>query len=133
MNLFVSFLMFFSMIGWAEPPRKAKRAALGQEFTLKVGQQVTIEETGLHISFTAVTEDSRCPKGVDCIWAGNGKIIIKVKGQGKPTELELNTGRGPKEQHFRGYDIKLVQLNPYPESKSPIKHGSYAVTLVVSK
>lgn len=134
MNLFISFLMFFSMIGWAEPPRKVKRAALGQEFTLKVGQEVSIKEAGLKITFASVAEDSRCPKGVDCIWAGNGKIVVKIsKGGSKPTELQLNTGIEPKQLRFDEYDIKFIQLNPYPEHKSPIKPGSYAATLVISK
>lgn len=134
MSLLISFLMFFSMIGWGELPRKVKRASLGQEFTLKVGQQISIKEAGLKISFASVAEDSRCPKDVKCIWAGNGKIVIKIsKGGNKATELQLNTGLEPKQLRFDEYDIKLVQLNPYPQSKSRIKPDSYAVTLMVSK
>lgn len=122
------------MAVWAEPPRKEKSARLGQEFTLKVGEQVVIKEAGLKITFRTVAEDSRCPKGVDCIWAGNGKIYVRVvHGKRKPIELGLNTGTEPMQQRFLEYDIKLVGLNPYPEKDVNINRGDYVATLMVSK
>jgi hypothetical protein len=134
MNLSIFFSLFFLMMGWAEPSNKVERAQLGREFTFKVGEQAVIKEAGLKISFSAVTEDSRCPKGVDCIWAGNGKLILKVSaGGGKATPIELNTNVEPKQGRFHGYDIKLVSLNPYPQKDVVIKHNAYAATLVVSK
>lgn len=134
MSLFISFLLFFSMAGWAEPPHKEKRAQLGREFTLRVGEQVAIKEAGLTISFSAVAEDSRCPKGVDCIWAGNGRVVMKVsKGHGTAATVELNTGVAPKEQRFQDYEIKLVGLNPYPQKGVNLKRGDYTATFIVSK
>lgn len=134
MNLSLFFLLFLLMTGWAGPSEKVERARLGQEFTIKVGEQAVIPEAGLKISFSAVAEDSRCPKGVDCIWAGNGKISIKVSaGGGKATPVELNTNLAPKQLRFHGYDIKLVALNPYPQKDVVIKRGSYTATLLVSR
>ncbi|MDX6695772.1 MAG: hypothetical protein QOF02_3375 [Blastocatellia bacterium] len=133
MNLLLSILLFFSMAGWAEPPRKEKRAQLGQEFTLKVGEQVAIREAGLTISFSTVAEDSRCPKGVDCIWAGNGRVVVQVsKGHRKAAAVELNTGIAPKEQRFQDYEIKLVSLNPYPQKDVNVKRSDYTATFIVS-
>ena len=135
MSVVVSFfLLLFSMAGWAEPPHKERRAQLGHEFKLKVGEQVVIKEAGLTISFSAVAEDSRCPKGVDCIWAGNGRIVVKVsKGYRKAATVELNTGVAPKEQRFQDYDIKLVNLDPYPQKNVNVKRSDYTATLIVSR
>ena len=134
MNLFVSLFLFFSMTGWSEPPSKVKRVSLGKEFTIRVGEQVVIQEAGLKISFSAVKEDSRCPTGVNCIWAGNGKIIVKVSKTGrKAADVELNTGIEPKHQSYHEYDIKLVGLNPYPKKDVNIGRGDYVATLIVSK
>lgn len=134
MNLFVCFFLFLAMAGWMEPSSKVKRASLGKEFTLKVGEQVLIKEAGLKISFSSVAEDSRCPKGVNCIWAGNGKIVIKVSKAGRKTaDVQLNTGIEPRQQSFQGYNIKIVGLNPYPEQNVNINRGAYVATLVVSK
>jgi hypothetical protein len=99
-----------------------------------VGEQVSIKEAGLKISFSLVKEDSRCPKGVNCIWAGNGKILLKVsKGRGQAASVELNTGIEPQHHRFQDYDIKLVGLDPYPEQDVTIKRGQYVATLMVSK
>jgi hypothetical protein len=134
MNLVVSFFLFLLMTGWSMPSHKVKRAALGQEFTLRVGEQVQIKETGLKISFSAVTEDSRCPKGVDCIWAGNGKVVVQINvGRAKSAEIEVNTNVEPKQSRFQEYSIKLVSLNPYPHKDVKIKRSDYVVTLVVNK
>lgn len=135
MNLFVSFFLFFAMAGGAAvPSHKVKRAQLGQQFTLRVGEQAILKDAGVKLSFSAVAEDSRCPKGVDCIWAGNGRVIVQiVKGGRKATELQLNTGLDPKEQRFQDYTIKLVQLDPYPQKGFTLKRGDYAATFVVSK
>jgi hypothetical protein len=134
MNLSLLLLFFLLMTGWAGPSNKVERAQLGHEFKLKVGGQSLIKEAGLKISFSAVVEDSRCPKGVDCIWAGNGKIMLKVSvGGGKATPLELSTNLEPRQASFHGYTIKLLSLDPYPQKDVPIKRGAYAVTLLVSR
>ena len=30
------------------------------------------------VKFLEVTEDSRCPEGVDCFWAGNARLKIEL-------------------------------------------------------
>lgn len=129
-SLFLMPLMNIS----AEPPRKVRRASLGQEFKLRVGERVVIKEAGLNITFSAVAEDSRCPTGVNCIWAGNGRIVVQVSKGRKKADVQLNTGIEPKEGRFHDYAVKLVELNPYPHKDSiPIKRGRYVATLMVSK
>lgn len=129
-SLFLLPLVTFSAV----PPRKVRRAPLGQEFKLKVGEQVVIREAGLKITFSAVAEDSRCPTGVNCIWAGNGRIIVKVSKGRKTADVQLNTGVEPKEGRFHDYAVRLVELNPYPHKEGiPIKRSVYVATLVVSK
>jgi hypothetical protein len=134
MNLFVPFLLFFLMVASAEPSHREKRAQLDREFTLKVGEQVFIKEAGLKISFSEVAEDSRCPKGVQCIWAGNGRVVLQVSQSGKKAAaVELNTGVEPKQHRFQDYDIKLVGLNPYPQNDVKLNRSDYAATFIVSK
>lgn len=129
----LSFLFLFAVATTASQPI-TKEAALDQEFEIKLGQQVSIKREGLKISFSNVTEDSRCPTGVDCIWAGNGKVVLKLSKVRKRTAwMTLNTGVDPKQDDYREYDIKLVNLNPYPKKDSKIKKRDYVATLVVSR
>jgi len=49
-----------------EPPKNVTR--------LKVGKDIRFGD--MCIKFIRVTEDSRCPQGVDCMWAGEVKALI---------------------------------------------------------
>jgi hypothetical protein len=129
-----SFLFIFAA-AVAEPAASIpKEAALGQEFEIKIGQQVSIRSEGLKLSFTQVAEDSRCPEGVQCIWAGNGKIVLRVsQARRRSSVMRLNTTTDPKQAAYRGYEVKLVGLNPYPKKDAPIRRREYVATLVVTR
>jgi hypothetical protein len=116
--------------------RARKKVVMDKNFVLSVGQEVSTADGKLKIKFLSVAEDSRCPKGVNCIWEGNARVVLQVgKVNGTPVKLELNTS--PREGTAGGghgqYLIKLVEVAPYPVAEQPIKPQSYAVTLVVSK
>ena len=128
-----SFLLIFTTT-LAQPGGLKKEAALDEEFEIKLGQQVSIKHEGLRVSFTLVAEDSRCPEGVECIWAGNGKIVLRLsKQRRRAATMRLNTNLDPKTDDYRGYDVKLVKLSPYPKKDVPIKKKDYVATLVVSR
>lgn len=125
--LLISFLLL-SVTGFAQ------KAKLDSEFSLKAGSETLVTEAGLKIKFGTVVEDSRCPEGVDCIWAGNGKITVTLKkGRHKAASFELNTMMEPKGITYQGYEIKLVKLDPYPKHDVTAKKSDYVATLVVSK
>lgn len=127
-------LLFIFTTAWPQPVSVGKEAALDQEFEIKIGQRVSIKKEGLTVSFTRVAEDSRCPEGVQCIWAGNGKIVLRVsKARRRAATMRLNTGMEPKQEDYRGYDVKLVSLNPYPKEGVVIKRKHYVATLIVSR
>jgi hypothetical protein len=115
-----------------------KKIVLNKNFVLSVGQEVSTADGKLKIKFVSVAEDSRCPKGVNCIWAGNARVMLQVgKTNGAPVKLELNTNAREATDGAGGgygqYLIKLVEVAPYPVAEQPIKPGSYTVTLNVSK
>lgn len=129
-----SLLLIFSaaVAGPLESP--SKEVALGEPFEIRIGQQVSIKKESLKISFTSVAEDSRCPEGVQCIWAGNGKIVLRLnKARRGASVMRLNTTVEPKEDDYRGYDVKLVSLSPYPQKDVPIRRKEYVATLVASR
>jgi hypothetical protein len=112
----------------------ARDAALDQEFEVRAGQWVTIEGERLRVTFSRVAEDSRCPEGVTCVWAGNARVVLKLsKGRRRASTMTLNTGMDPKRGAYRGYEVKLVKLDPYPKEKRRIRRRDYVATLVVSR
>jgi len=97
----------------------------GKEFTLQMGESVRLEGTQSIIQFLAVPEDSRCPSGVQCIWAGNARVSLKLDA----TQFDLNTTVEPHEAVVQGYRFLLVQVSARPQGDTVT--GKYTATLKV--
>lgn len=104
----------------------------GESFELKIGQ--TIQAEKLTVTFSNVTEDSRCPSDVRCVWAG--RVVVeftaKIPNGNGTIEMTPNT-RYPPKAGFGGYRLVLYDVNPYPSVKDPIKREAYSVTMAVEK
>lgn len=108
-------------------------AQSNQQFKLQVNKQKVITKDKLKITFVSVLEDSRCPIGVDCIWAGNAKLQLKIsQAKGASKTFELNTNLQPQVFTFEGYEIKIVDLTPTPKVNVRINRKSYTATVSVS-
>ncbi len=133
-KLLLMSLLACVVTGFAGQPVPALKAKPEREVSLKSGREVFVKEAGLKIKFASVVEDSRCPEGVDCIWAGNGKIAVTVKkGRHRAASFELSTMTEPKSVTYQGYEIKLVKLDPYPKKDVSVKKEEYVATLAVKK
>lgn len=85
--------------------------SLNYPFLLQVGETVAIDGEGLTLAYERLLEDSRCPPDVQCVWAGNGRILLTVAKQGSaPAGLELNTTLEPKTGRYLDYSVSLVEL-----------------------
>ncbi len=113
---------------------KNKNVKLNREFALAAKEKAAIKTDKLTIEFVSVLEDSRCPVGVDCVWAGNAKVQIKIsKGKAAAQIFELNTGLEPKIITFQGYRIELVSLNPVPKANADTSKIKHAASFIVRK
>ena len=126
----VLLLMYSSVVAQSE----RKVIGLTQEFKLKIGESAEAQREGLKVEFDSVVDDSRCPTGVTCVWAGNAKILLKVKkDDAQVANVELNTNINPKTSQYLGYEFRLKELRPYPEADRRIKTSDYEVSLTVHK
>ena len=137
MNFVVLSVLFLFLTGWMQQSCETKEAALNRAFKLKVGQEVIVKEAGIKVSLNSIVEDSRCPKGVNCIWAGNAKVSVKLsKAKGdtaSASSVELNTYAGDKSSTYEGYEVRLVSLDPYPKDGVKTGKDDYVATLMVCK
>lgn len=109
---------------------------VGQEFSIKVGQQLKLEGVDLQIKFTGVPQDSRCPANVNCVWAGNAEVALDLFHDKCDTIITLNTHRATgagNEGKVGSFRIKLVKLDPYPHTEQKISPGDYTATLLVTR
>ncbi len=102
------------------------------KFELKAGKEKTAKRSKLKVKFIAVLEDSRCPAGAQCVWAGNAKIKISVTSKRLGTKIfEINTEMGPKGDQFDGYAINLESLTPSPTAVGKIDPKKYKAKFTI--
>lgn len=119
-----------NLIGCA--PAVVKEAQLDQPFTLFVRERAQLGD--LQIRFIGVPEDSRCPLDVECVWAGNAKIVLGVSlKDSDETVITINSTVDPQEALYAGYRIRFVSLKPERFSERLINPAEYRVTLIVSR
>lgn len=107
---------------------------------IKVPEGETVNIKGVSIKFLEVTEDSRCPKDVTCIWAGRAIVKVEVIGNGKKEEKILIFGevRPGEEKNTNLYNsgefaITGLTLKPYPTSEITGKDKGYVLVVCEEK
>jgi hypothetical protein len=111
---------------------------LDQAFQLRIHQKAVLASDNIKIKFLKVTQDSRCPANVQCIWAGQVEIVVKVWENGKNLgEFTLTSKPGSPDSAIKSFGnnftIKFVGIEPSLSSQQQIKKSDYIAQLVVSK
>ncbi|HKR59856.1 MAG TPA: hypothetical protein VJS64_08965 [Pyrinomonadaceae bacterium] len=114
---------------------KQRTTKVGQEFSIKVGEQVNLEGADLALKFVGVPQDSRCPSNVNCVWAGNAEVAVELVHNKCTSALTLNTHSRPPggEGKVGSFSVKLVKLDPYPHTEKKISPSDYVATFLVAK
>ena len=139
---FVAGLGFLALAGCVTPSQPGSNGAPtgtiqvqpNTAFDISVGQEARVVGSSMAIRFRAVTDDSRCPSDVQCVWAGNAIAQLRLTSSGQPAvDASLNTTLEPKAAQYAGYTVKLTGLKPVPLSGKPIPAGDYVATLEVTR
>ena len=105
-----------------------------QNITLAVGQSVTARGTDIKLTLEDVAEDSRCPTGTTCIWAGDAVVNIAITAGNKaPTKYTLHTNSPTRDAEYDGTKISLVTVLPYPLADKQTRREEYRVTLSIQR
>lgn len=105
------------------------------------GENKFIKEFQTNVTFKNIAEDSRCPQGTQCIWAGVAVANVEfMSTTSRPMILQLSTAEVNgknyhKTQSFNGYNITLKEVTPYPTSQEGAKSlsGKYKIGITISK
>ena len=109
---------------------------LGEEFSLGIGETASLKGEQLRVQFLEISEDSRCPRNVQCIWEGRAVAVIEVFIGDTSQKIELVeqglTDTGAKEQSGE-YEF-VFRILPYPEeAEVQISQDEYRLMLTVNK
>jgi len=108
----------------------------GESFTTAAEKPEIVEEK-IFVSYQEVSEDSRCPKNVACIWQGAAivKMIAMVEGD-QPNPFAFQLASAPEAARsalYKGYRIELIDVAPYPDGQQKPAPDEYRVTLRVTR
>jgi len=130
---FVGFCILATLVACDDGPASPKP---GESFTLAVGERAALEAVDASVRFLAVSTDSRCPSQVQCVWAGDGAVVLEIAPTGSEAAqdtLHTNPESGPRAAILAGYELTLIQLDPHPETPGGISSDDYRVTLTLSE
>ncbi|MBI2866867.1 MAG: hypothetical protein HYX97_00860 [Chloroflexi bacterium] len=112
------------------------RGALEQWAVLPLGHALVLGDEGLVIRFVAVEADSRCPRDVQCVWAGEARVRVEVTREGRQGAVTVVLtepgGSSKAKTQLEGYTVEH-RLGPYPEAGKSTRPEDYRLSLRVSK
>ena len=96
--------------------------AAGEDFAMASGESVAIADRGT-LRYVRVTNDSRCPPGRQCVWAGDAEVVFEwtAASAGKPESFSLHTGRGDRSKDIDGHRVSLRSLAWGAEPEAQLK------------
>jgi hypothetical protein len=103
---------------------------------ITITQKKCIPRKGFHLQLKSVFDDSRCPEGTNCVWAGEVSAIINVFNNKKIVEEKTIVFNFKKleenKKWFQNYyskKIKDIQVLPYPKEGVEIKSKNYFIQI----
>ena len=106
--------------------------APGEPFRLEVGEEIRLPSEDLTVHFSGVTGDSRCPTGVNCFWAGDAAVELRLVQGSEEAVITVHTHgdrKYPRQAEAFGCTLHLEKLEPHPSSKGKIAPGDYVAEL----
>lgn len=105
-----------------------------ESVSVQIHKEKKLPRSKVVIRFLELVEDSRCPTGTQCIWAGNGKIKVSIKrGAGAARVFDMDTNGPNKTVSHKGYRITLKELTPHPAENIRIDRNGYVAMFSVEK
>ena len=127
-GLIVSLMLMLALAGV-----DVKAAKPVETLRVQVNHEKRFSRNKLFVRFVELVEDSRCPTDANCVWAGNAKIKVRVRGNGRSHDLTLDTNGPNQSATAEGYSIKLIGLTPQPRSNIRINRNGYVATIEALK
>jgi hypothetical protein len=108
-------------------------ARLGEAFDVRVGQTAYLADTRLSIRVQSVPEDSRCPRDVQCPWAGNARVALALRDGENADTASVSSTLEPRAVTRWDYRIELVSVQPATIAGQPIPQNEYRIRLLVNR
>ncbi len=120
---------------FAQQPLNNIPITLDYPTRIAINQIASYDAADLHLRFVNVTEDSRCPSDVQCVWEGQVTISLEATRSSDSGSDNFSLTIGPDNElstrKVDGHLVRLVGVEPYPVSTEPILPSEYMATLII--
>lgn len=107
---------------------------LDTAFILKPAESAVVGAERVQVRFDRVLADSRCPRNVRCITAGEATVRVTVTKSGSAAStLDLKTTPAGERATVSGYVLTLKDLTPVSLAGEPVPAADYRATLVLTQ
>ena len=132
-NIILIFAIVFSTTAFAQDSTKVKVETPKIVNKLQFGKSASFDD--VEVKFVELVSDSRCPKSVSCVWAGEVVIKVDVIKNGKKLETKQMTfnaiGKGNDIYVSEALSITGVNISPYPVYGEKIALEDYKMQLYI--
>lgn len=133
------FLLSFCYISFISAQDSTKTKVETPKIITKLMYGNTINIEGLDFKFVGTQSDSRCPKGVQCVWAGEVIATVNILKEGTVLERKrIVFSATSKAENLTGnifsseaFNVSGLSVGPYPEYRDKIKKEDYYINLEI--
>jgi hypothetical protein len=111
-------------------------ASFSQQFN-RITTKECIPKKGYHLKLIKVLNDSRCPEGVTCVWAGEVSVVVALYNDKQLLEEKtIIFNLKNREENIKWFEnyyskkIKHVRLVPYPKEGVVVKAKNKFIEVV---
>jgi len=105
---------------------------LVKKSTFRINQLYTSSDGKYTLQIIEIN-DSRCPDGAECFWAGEVLLKGEWVGSGTKVPIELYSLTVQQQKVPDGFTIQIVDAKPYPKNGVITKPEDLVITLLIQK
>lgn len=136
-NSIVFFFVIIISIAWVQNPKSERF-----KYTT-INQKMCPNQKGFQLVLKAIPNDSRCPEGATCIWAGEVSAVVMVYKDSKLVDEKTLVFSVKNEENNRRWfasyllekqkKVKSIDVFPHPNKDREIDFKDYYLKIGFSK
>ena len=136
-NSIVFFFVIIISIAWVQNPKSEKFK------NTTINQKMCPNQKGFQLVLKTIPNDSRCPEGATCIWAGEVSAVVMVYKDSKLVDEKTLVFSVKNEENNRRWfasyllekqkKVKSIDVFPHPNKDREIDFKDYYLKIGFSK
>ena len=112
-----------------------KSFTLADTVQINYKEKLSNSDENLSIEFYKLITDSRCPEDVICVWEGDTELKFQLIKNSDSILFSLHSNKSfsNSDSTIFGYNIELVNVEPYPNTQIHYNTSDYSAYIIIKK